>query len=181
MHVMIDLETLGTRPDAAIIQIGAVLFEPVSGGKILNGKGFNQHVLVQDGIGTMDHSTIAWWLTEASAKKMGMAMMEQALPINNVLQQFHEWPAVHGLTWEAITGVWAMPADFDLPILKSAFNSLGGDVPWNRRATRDARTLFSLVGGPPAVDWTGMTHHDAFDDALGQAMQVQIAMGLLTS
>lgn len=155
------------------------MFEPVSGGKVMNGTGFNRHALVQDGQGTMDHSTLAWWLGEASAKKMSKAMIEQALPIADVLQQFVDWPADLGLTWGAINGVWAMPSDFDLPILKSAFTRLGGDVPWDRRATRDARTLFSLIGGPPAIDWTGMTHHDALDDAVGQAMQVQIAMGML--
>ena len=52
MDVMLDLETLGTRPDAAIIQIGAVLFEPRSGGMVLNGKAFSMHVLVQDGCGS---------------------------------------------------------------------------------------------------------------------------------
>ncbi len=179
MHVMLDLETMGTRLDAAIIQIGAVMFEARSGGRMLNGQGFNRHVLLQDGQGTLDHSTLCFWLREASAAKMGKALSEDALPLSIVLREFKDWPEKCGTTWGAVEGVWAMPADFDLPILKSAFARLWGDVPWDRRDTRCARTLFSLVGGKPTIDWTGMTPHDAFDDAVGQALQVQKAMALL--
>lgn len=179
MHVMIDLETLGTRPNAAIIQVGAVMFEPVSGGKILNNKAFDRHVLIQDGSGTVDHGTLCFWLTEKSAPEMGKALTERAVFLGQVLQDFLVWPGEHDLTWEAIEGVWAMPSDFDLPILRSAFAFFGMDAPWDRRCTRDARTLFSLVGGAPEIDWTGMTHHNAVDDAVGQAMQVQKAMALL--
>lgn len=180
MHVMLDLETMGTRPDAAIIQIGAVLFEPVSGGKVLNGKGFRQNVLLQDGSGTIDHSTVAWWLAEKSAAKMGRLMDEYSVPLGEALAAFVAWPTeVHDLSWEAVGGVWAKPADFDLPILRSAFARIGFDVPWDRRCTRDARTLFALTGGEPDVDRTGFTAHDALDDAVGQALQVQKAMGTL--
>lgn len=180
MHVMLDLETLGTRPDAAIIQIGAVLFEPVSGGRVLNNKGFNRHVLVQDGSGSIDHGTLCFWLAERSAAKMGEELSTKADPLHGVLMDFRQWPLkAHGLSWKMIDGVWAHPSDFDLPIMKSAFARSGMDVPWDRRATRDARTLFSLVGAPE-IDWTGFTAHDALDDAVGQAMQVQKAMGTLS-
>ena len=50
---------------------------------------------------------------------------------------------------------------------------------WGYRDGRCCRTLFNLVGGPPEIDWTGFTAHDALDDAVGQAMQVQKAMGIL--
>lgn len=181
MHIMIDLETLGTRPDAAIIQLGAVLFEPKSGGKILNNKAFNQYILVQDGSGSIDHSTLCFWLTEKSALKMGTALSTEARHLAEVLGAFIQWPEQElDLSWEAIEGVWAKPDVFDLPVLKSAFNRVGRDAPWDRRASRDAQTLFSLVGGAPEIDWTGFTHHDALDDAIGQAMQVQMALGKLT-
>jgi exodeoxyribonuclease VIII len=178
---MLDLETLGTRPDACIIQIGAVLFEPKSGGKILNGQGFNQHVLVQDGSGSIDNGAVAFWFQEKSVAAMGKAMSERAIALADALKRFVEWPAEHGYDWAAIEGVWAMPTDFDIAILRSAFARLGADGPWDRRATRDARTLFYLAGGKPDIDWTGFVEHDALDDAVGQAMQVQKAMGILAS
>ncbi|KFH18470.1 3'-5' exoribonuclease [Brucella abortus] len=176
---MLDLETLGTRPDAAIIQVGAVLFEPVSGGKLLNHVGFNHHVLIQDGSGSIDHGTVCFWLAEKSAKAMGEALGSKAQPLAQVLQEFVDWPQqAHGLGWDAIGGVWAKPSNFDLPILQSAFARFGMPAPWDHRATRCARTLFSITG-TPEIDWTGFVNHDALDDATGQAMQVQKAMGLL--
>lgn len=174
MHVMIDLETLSTRTDAAIVQIGAVLFEPVSGGKVRNDRPFNRHVLVQDGAGSIDNGTLAWWLQQPNARDMGKALEADAVPLAQALQDLVEWPMkAMELEWSAIGGVWAKPADFDLAILKTAFARFGTTPPWDRRATRCARTLFEVSGGEPSIDWTGLRHHDAFDDALGQAMQVQ--------
>ena len=181
MHVVIDLETMGTRPDAAIIQVGAVMFEARDRGRILNGTGFNMHVLLQDGAGTVDHSTVAWWLREASAKKMGKEMEERAEPLADVLEAFRAWPEAVELDWLAIEGVWSNPSDFDLPIVKSAYNRFGADVPWDRRATRCARTLFHLAGGRPQIDMTGFTVHDALDDAVMHAMEIQQAMAALNA
>lgn len=175
MDVMIDLETLGTRPDAAIIQIGAVQFEPRSGGKVLNGSGFKRYVAVQDGAGSIDHSTIAWWLQEKSAAKMGKALETQALPLLVALQELDAW-----VNWADVGGVWSNGAAFDQPVLASAYGKLGRNTPWHYRASRCVRTLFALAGGAPSIDWTGMTPHDALDDAIGQAMQVQKAMAVLT-
>ncbi len=179
MHVMIDLETLGTRPDGAILQIGAVLFEAKSGGRLLNGKGFNEYVLLQDGNGTIDHDTVRFWLGEKSAPRMS-AGMQRAMNLNatlkDVLQRFNRWPHdTCDIGWEGIEGVWALPSNFDLSVLKSAYHRLGLEPPWHRSRTRCAKTLFELVGYPD-IDWTGLTHHDAMDDAIGQAMGVQKAM-----
>lgn len=177
MHVMLNVKALGKRPDAAIIQIGAVLFEAKSGGKLYNGRGFNRHVLVQDGVGTIDHGTLCFWLGEKSAPKMGLDLSTKADPLSIVLADLVGWLKIEfNLDWNAIEGVWSKGADFDLPVIRLAFNRLGLDVPWDGRAGRCVRTLFSLTG-EPEIDWTGFTHHDALDDAIGQAMQVQIAMG----
>lgn len=178
MHIMLDLETLSTRPDAAIIQIGAVLFEPVYGGKILNNKPFNKFTLLQDGQGTIDTSTFAWWLQQPHAPRVGKALEEQGVILADALSDFIKWPQeAHGLGWDAIGGIWAKPSNFDIAILHSAFARHGVEPPWDHRSTRCSRTLFETTGGAPEIDWTGLVAHDAFDDALGQAMQLQKACG----
>ncbi len=177
MDCMIDIETLGTRPDAAVLQIGAVMFDAHDGGVLHNGKGFNQFVTLQDGGGSVDHGTLCFWLQQPGAARFGAALQSSAKPLKTVLQLFNKWPKdVLGIEWSTVQGVWAMPVDFDLPILRSAYAHWNQDVPWNRRATRDARTLFSITGYP-SVDKTGFRQHDALDDAVVQAMQVQKAMG----
>ncbi len=179
MHCMIDIETLGTRPDAAVLQIGAVMFDPHDGGQLHNGKGFNQFVTLQHdgGGGSVDHDTLCFWLQEPGASRLGNNLMVNAQPMTVVLDMLDRWPLdLFGVEWGTVQGVWAKPVDFNLPILRSAYARCGRDAPWNRRATRDARTLFSITGHPE-VDMTGFRLHDALDDAIVQAMQVQQAMG----
>jgi hypothetical protein len=180
MHVMIDLETLGNRPNGLILQIGAVLFEPASGGKLLNNKGLRATVMPQDGGGTIDGGTIAWWFQQPNVGTLGKRMATEGVPLSDALKQLVEFPqTAHGIGWEAIQGVWSNGAAYDQPILASSFALFGLDVPWHFRASECCRTLFKRVGGPPDIDWTGFEPHDALDDAIGQAMQVQKAMGML--
>jgi exodeoxyribonuclease VIII len=184
MHVMLDLETFGTRPDASIVQIGAVAFEFKSKGRIFNDQGFNQYVKLQDGAGSIDHSTLQWWLQQPLAKDLGKKLEQNATELSYALSNLDIWlnkvniPGVYG--WRDIQGVWAKPSDFDIPILKSAYYKVGRDVPWDRRVTYCARTFLS-VAGTPKIDWTGLNAHDAFDDAVGQAMLLQKALELSES
>lgn len=180
MDVMIDLETIGTRPDAQILQIGAVFFEAKSRGKILNDKPFNKYCKVQDGLGSVDHDTLAFWLNQAAGNKahpMVLGFSEKAELMEDVLADLLVWPQEIQLTWGDIETVWSKPSNFALPILASAFNKFGAEAPWDHRATRCLRTLLAIKG-EPEVDWQGLTHHDALDDAIGQAMTVQAAMAL---
>lgn len=181
MHVMLDLETMGVRPDAAIVQIGAVLFEPVSGGKILNGQAFNHYVRLQDGAGTVDNGTVAWWLKQPKEARERLANgMEEGEVLTDVLAMLIDWPTLQmSIGWPSIQGVWANGAAFDVAVLTSAFAKIGCEPPWRYNAPRDLRTIFDLVGGPPEIDWTGLVSHDAVDDCVGQCMQLQKAMSMI--
>lgn len=178
--VMIDLETLGTRPDARIVQVGALAFEARPRGRVYNERGFNQYVMVQDGAGTVDNGTIAWWLQQPNAAKLGKALAEQACTEVEMLAGLLEWPSTiaAGATWDDVDTVWAKPSNFDLPVLASAFARHGMEPPWAHWKTRCARTLFALTGGQPPVDAKGLTVHDALDDCLIQVMAMQKALEL---
>ncbi|EFH8189309.1 hypothetical protein F2N31_11785 [Escherichia coli] len=54
---MIDLETMGTGPDAQIASIGAVFFDPQIGEM---GPEFNKTIDMKTGGGTVNISTIEW-------------------------------------------------------------------------------------------------------------------------
>lgn len=179
MDIMIDLEMMSTRPNAQIVQIGAVMFEPRSGGKILNQHGLNVFVQIQDGGGAIDNSTVAFWLQQPNAKTLGKALETTAVPLDEALRQLTELPFKADLTWEQIGAVWAKPSKCDLPILESAYSLFGLAPPWEHWKSMCAKTLFNLVGGMPFVDTSGLTAHDALDDALVQAMATQKALGML--
>lgn len=176
MHVMIDLETLGVEPNAAILQIGAVMFEPVSGGKILTKEAFNMYVKPAKDA-SVSEGTFRWWLTQEHAARVRMVEgLQSAQGEAHVLEALVEWPTTsYKYTWEAISGVWANGAAFDIPLLQSAFYRQGFPTPWIYNTVRDTRTLFWLTEYPQ-VDTTGFLKHDALDDAIIQAMQVQQAM-----
>lgn len=176
--VMIDLETLGTRPDARVVQVGAIAFEARPRGRVWNDRGFNRYVMVQDGAGTVDNGTIAWWLQQPNAATLGKALQNEAELEVAVMHELLTWPGtvVEGATWEDVDTVWAKPSNFDLPILAAAFARHGMEPPWAHWKTRCARTLFALTGGQPPVDAKGLTVHDALDDCLIQVMALQKAL-----
>lgn len=67
LHLMIDLETMGTRPTAAIVSIGAVFFDTESE---LLGDEFYERIelnsVIQHEETTLEADTIKWWLTQSS-------------------------------------------------------------------------------------------------------------------
>ena len=60
--VMLDLETLGTRPDCVILTLGAIKFDPFSEKE--PGPGIHFRLDIEDQLAkgrTVDDSTIEWW------------------------------------------------------------------------------------------------------------------------
>ena len=117
MHVMIDIETLSTRTDAVILQIGAVAFEPLFGGKVSVGDAYSRYVDFTNQPRHVDADTLIWWLEQDHARDVLVRGLrsDDALDLAEVLQGFGEWYA--GLQ---PSGVWSHGAAFDIPILESA-------------------------------------------------------------
>ncbi|MCM4863587.1 3'-5' exoribonuclease, partial [Escherichia coli] len=59
IHLMIDLETMGKNPDAPIISIGAIFFDPQTGEM---GPEFSKTIDLETAGGVIDRDTIKWWL-----------------------------------------------------------------------------------------------------------------------
>jgi exodeoxyribonuclease VIII len=179
---MIDLETLGTKPNARILQIAAVAFEAQPRGRIHNDKAFSAYIK-EDERGTVDISTFKWWLgqsAEARGRMIdGLTHKAQAERLA-LLELSTNWPKKLGIeSWREFEGIWSHGASFDVPLLASAYARNGQNPPWFYSAVRDTRTLFMLAGGAPQVDTTGMVAHDAVDDCVAQCMQVTKALSIL--
>lgn len=178
MDLMIDIETFGRGPTAPLVQIGAVPFEPKSGGRLRNDKGMR--ITISEPVGDFDGSTLAFWLQQPAAKRLGEFMQPSngGLSLIAALTVFEDGIRGHGLHWPDLR-VWACPAKFDLPILEHAFRLCGREAPWHHWNTMCAKALFTVVGGRPDVDKTGLIAHDGLDDALAHAVAVQKACKLL--
>ncbi|EPN4435782.1 RecE family exodeoxyribonuclease, partial [Escherichia coli] len=85
-HLMIDLETMGKNPDAPIASIGAVFFDPQTGEQ---GPEFSKIIDMGTCGGTVDISTIEWWLQRSGEARA--AILADRIPLDDALLQLREF------------------------------------------------------------------------------------------
>lgn len=165
-HAMIDIETMGKSPTAAISSIGACLFDPY-GDWI--GDSFHMHVDLESCVLQwnlkMDPSTVIWWLGQSDeARKTLVDGQARAATLSESLS---------ALTRFLPTGVtpWCNGNSFDFAILANAYATIKKPLPWDYWKERDLRTLKGL--NPGITTQREGTHHNALDDARHQARLVQ--------
>ena len=160
MHVMIDLETMGTRPTAPIIAIGAVRFDRtgITDKFYMN---IDLESAVDIGLAVVDPKTVKWWMTQSDAARS--VLQEDAKGITTALLAFQEWLGPEA----GCEGVWGNGVGFDNVLLSEAYQRLGLTVPWPFWADRCYRTMKNLY---PQIELERVgTHHNALDDAASQA------------
>ena len=165
-NVMLDLETLGTKPGCVILSIGAVSFNPNTGlGDTFYVEIYGKSCL-EAGL-TVDPDTADWWETrEPRVKKLleRRGSAGESTNLGKALSMFQAWFLDKGQNVQ----VWGNGADFDLPILSAAYQKCGfTNPPWQPYNGRCYRTLKNLYPGVK-LDRTGV-HHNALDDARSQA------------
>ncbi|EET6181537.1 3'-5' exoribonuclease, partial [Escherichia coli] len=79
-HLMIDLETMGKNPDAPIISIGAIFFDPQTGDM---GPEFSKTIDLETAGGVIDRDTIKWWLKQS--REAQSAIMTDEIPLDDAL------------------------------------------------------------------------------------------------
>lgn len=158
-HYMVDLETMGNKPDAPITSIGVVEFD-LSGTK----RGFYERVDLSSSVhsgGVIDPETVKWWLQQSSDAQLEMT---KGRHIVSVLQELSSF-----LTGEVI--IWGNGAAFDNVILAAHYDRLNIQRPWKFWNDRCFRTIRAMNEDVQAPERTG-THHNALDDAKTQAMHL---------
>lgn len=166
VDVMIDLETLSTRSDAAIISIGAVWFNATT-----QEVGHPWHVRI-DMAGSIrsgghaDGDTVRWWLRQSDAARASITE-GCGNGIDDALQGLALY--LRGVAPQKELCVWGNGADFDLPILASAYARASRALPWRYYNGRCLRTLRKLLPHVEAPPFDG-TPHNAAHDAHHQAL-----------
>lgn len=159
-NVMVDIETLDTRPSAAILSIAAVRFD-LDTGQL--GPTFHKYVDVDSNMQhgrTVSGATILWWLSQPDEARHRIAGAA-AEPLQDVLKDFSIFIEEGDL-------IWGNGAGFDNVILEDAYRAVGLNAPWRFWSNMCYRTLKSMFRNAPKPQFEGVAH-DALDDAKFQA------------
>ena len=165
IHAMIDLETLSTNPNATILTVGGVKFDPYTRAEPSQGMYFRVDVDSQTAMGRdVMQETLDWWGTQDKE------IMEEALgdndriSIDEMLKTINKWCV-------GVDVFWSQGPLFDYAILQDFYAQMKTPVPWNYWQIRDSRTLFSLVPRDQNEKRAGL--HNALEDCYFQARKVQ--------
>ena len=159
---MIDVESMGKGADAALVALGAAFFDirtQTIGPTFL--RTINLATAVRDG-GTMDPSTVIFWLRQGDAARHSVAYNGQ--DIRKVLQDFSDW--IKETCRHEDVRPYGNSNSFDLPKIETAMERIGMKTPWhfiNVRCFRTMRAMYPSVEYNPADKGTG--NHNALEDA----------------
>lgn len=188
VHVVIDLETMGTGPNASIVQIGAVSFtkeRPPSVDRVFVGGMYSTtpYIVpafatnVKESTGSIELSTVEWWLRQAEVARTRLS--EPGLAEESALVVFSQWVKCQGnAPGPGQKDMDIMPwahGGFDLTILDSAYRRHGMKVPWAYRNARDLRTAYDPWGiNSHEPEFTeDIIPHYALHDALREARALE--------
>jgi hypothetical protein len=166
MDVMLDIETLSTRPWSVILTLGAVKFSP-----------WDEDVDTESGLYirpdvdeqlTMDRhvqdETVIWWGTQPEDVREEALGTDGRISINEMLDQLNRFLV-------GADNIWCQGPAFDIVILENLYRQLNLPCPWQFWQIRDSRTLLSTHGDPRDKNKAGL--HNALEDAVSQAQAVQ--------
>jgi len=168
---MIDIETVGLEPGSAIVEIGAVQFEPAA----IIGETYHASVSLTScqEVGLhIDADTVEWWLGDQP--EIATEVLVGGDDLADALADFVDW-----LNEIEPHEVWANSPSFDCEMLEHAGEQVGVEMPWEFYQERDLRTLDSLPHGVE-MEQQGV-EHTALDDAIYQARLASTILHKLSS
>lgn len=168
--LMIDLETLGTKPGCAVIEIGAVMFDPWTGE---TGNTFERKISVRSNLDAglfHEEETVQWYREQGRLDEI----CSYDYPIGKALRELTGF-----VVGEGAREFWAKGGDFEWPILRAAYSSVGlGFFDTRYRAFQCMRGVFNLALRCRAVevDEDFVVDHRALSDALDQVRLMHISL-----
>jgi hypothetical protein len=163
---MLDIETLSTKPNAVVLTIGAVKFDPYSLKEPDSGIYLRPEVDQQLADGRdASETTMAWWLKQSNTSRIEAFSDEGRLSLEETHRALNKFLV-------GVDVIWAQGAVFDIMILENLYAHYGWPTPWNYWQIRDSRTLFS-VHGDPRDNKKSEDLHNALADCISQSKAVQ--------
>ncbi|HHY8072419.1 TPA: 3'-5' exoribonuclease domain-containing protein [Escherichia coli] len=162
IHLSVDLETMGTNPDAPINSIGGKFFDPATGEM---GPEFSKAIDLETSGGIIDRKTIKWWAKRS--REAQSAIFTDEISLDVALRLFIEF--IEKNSGGRFVQVWGNGANFDNVILRRSYERQGIPCPWLYYNDRDVRTIVELGNAigfdvRMAIPFEGVPHN-ALDDA----------------
>ena len=170
-HIVIDIETLGRRNDAAITQVGIVLAD----------ENFNilDSYLIQvtpDVWNTCNRTftgeTLLWWMQQKNTPVSKMPthiVYNYTQLVNKLYQIFNRFNTEDTIVWTK--------GSMDLFCIKDICEYLNIETPWKFWQPRDIRTAKEII-----KDWKVCENnnaHNALDDAITELNELKINLSTL--
>lgn len=168
VHAMIDLETLGTRPDGVILSIGGVKFDPNTD-RIFDDFYYKLDVDEQTSRGrSIDPDTMDWWAKQEPDVVEAAFGLEDRASVDTMLDHLKRWCV-------GADAYWAQGPTFDMCMLENLYLQYNKPYPWPFWKVRDSRTLFGIMPKDPrkALNFEA---HNALEDCRAQAKCVQYSL-----
>jgi hypothetical protein len=168
--IMLDLETMDNIGSSAIVSIGAVQCNLITG-EI--GEEYYRTVNLEGQVDlglTMNAQTIYWWLGQSRGATDALLAPGKIL-LEDMCNSFDKW--LKHLNRPGIKRLWGNGASFDNAIIRNAFKRVDIEFPIPFWQDRDMRTIVGFYPKSLQEDWRRKnlregTHHNALDDAKHQ-------------
>ena len=167
-HGMIDLETLDTTPNATILTLGAVKFNPYNSQTPHTDLYLKVDVDVQTKMGRIvNDSTIEWWGQQNKEVREDAFAEQGRISLEELTKTLNKWCV-------GLDELWCQGPLFDYAILQNLYAQLEKPVPWAYWQIRDSRTVLNML--PKDMRKGPRTDvHNAFADCKYQARAIQKA------
>jgi exodeoxyribonuclease VIII len=145
---MLDLETLGTGRDAAIISLGALRFNREAN-DLAGARPFYLVTKMSGDIGTIDPATVLWWMQQEQAARDAIFATDAqnaAIPLKDLISHFSRWLDLNDDTVGGkLFTLWSNGPTFDEMIIRDAADRKGSRLPVSYRSSRCCRTYYDLA------------------------------------
>jgi len=157
---MIDLETLDTTPDAQVLTIGGVKFNPFDWSEPHSEFYYRFEIDEQEALGrSVSPSTLDWWGQQDPDIILEAFGDEGRTDVRTILKDMKKW-------WVGCDEIWSQ-GSFDINIMENLCRQLNEPIPWAFWQVNDLRTLLRRMPRDPRKD-SKFAAHNALEDSKQQ-------------
>jgi len=165
-HAMIDIETLGTGPDAVVLSVGAVKFSPYNPQEPHAKTLWKPNIDEQTTAGrSVLESTLEWWAKQPKHIQDEAFSDGGRITVKDFMGQLNKYLV-------GVDKIWCQGPQFDMVILENLYGQFEHHTAWAFWQIMDCRTIFNMMPVDPrkAIQ---QNLHSADADAYYQAVCVQ--------